>query len=157
MKIRIVMIGKTREAFIREGFEMYRKRIMKYITLEDWTIPALKNTKKLSPGQVKNAEGKLILKHIKAGEKTILLDETGTRYSSEGFADFIQQHMNSGIKTLNFVIGGAYGFSTEVIQAADAKASLSPMTFSHQIVRLVFMEQLYRAMTILNNEPYHNA
>lgn len=157
MKIRIIMMGKTREAFIQEGFGIYRKRITKYINFEDLTIPVLKNTKNLSPLQVKSAEGKLILKHIKADEKTILLDENGKKYSSESFADFIQQQMNTGIKSLSFVIGGAYGFSKEVVQAANGKVSLSPMTFSHQIVRLVFMEQLYRAMTILNNEPYHNA
>ncbi len=157
MKVKLIMLGKTKERFINEGFELYRKRIVNYLGFDAVVVPALKNTKNLSPDQVKEQEGQQLLKHISQGDFTVLLDENGRSFDSVGFAGFVQQRMNAGIRTLNFVIGGAWGFSEEVYRKADLKISLSPLTFSHQIVRLVFMEQLYRAMTILRNEPYHNA
>lgn len=157
MKIRLIMIGKTKEAFVEQGFEMYRKRMAKYLAFETTVIPVLKNTKKMSPLQVKNEEGKLIIKQIRPDQVSILLDENGRSFDSGKFAGFIQQEMNTGVKVINFIVGGAYGFSEEVRQKADFKIALSPMTFSHQIVRIIFMEQLYRAFTIINNEPYHNA
>jgi 23S rRNA (pseudouridine1915-N3)-methyltransferase len=157
MKIQLIKVGKDQEKFITEGFDLYRNRIINYLTFEELTIPALKNTKNLSPEEVKQKEGELILKSLKDESFTVLLDEKGETFDSPGFANFIQLRMNSGIRQLNFVIGGAYGFSPSVHKKANTKISLSKMTFSHQIVRLIFMEQLYRALTILNNQPYHNA
>lgn len=150
------MVGKTTQAFVNEGFETYRSRVVKYLPFDEIIIPALKNTRNLAPVDFKQREGEAILKKIGKGEFTILLDENGKQMDSEGFAQFLQHKMNTGIKTLNFVVGGAYGFSSEVKQLADAKISLSKMTFSHQVIRVIFMEQLYRAFTIINHEPYHN-
>lgn len=157
MKIKLILVGKTQQGFVTEGFEVYRKRTVNYLPFEEVVIPVLKNTKNFTPEEFKEKEGELILKKIEEQDYTVLLDENGKTFDSVGFAGFIQQRMNSGIKVLNFVVGGAYGFSSEVYQKADAKISLSKMTFSHQIIRVIFMEQLYRAMTILRNEPYHNS
>ena len=156
MKLRLIVVGKTTQDFVEAGAEMYRLRLEKYLPFELVTIPALKKTRNLSPDDFRQKEGELILKRTGKGDATILLDEKGKEMNSTGFANFLQQKMNTGIKTLNFVIGGAYGFSPEVRQMAAAKISLSKMTFSHQIVRVIFMEQLYRAFTIIRNEPYHN-
>lgn len=156
MKIRLIAVGKTTQDFVEEGVGMYRSRVEKYLPFEIVVIPALKKTRNLSPDDFRQKEGELILKRIGNFDVTILLEEKGKEMSSTGFADFLQQKMNTGTKTLNFVIGGAYGFSSYVKQVADGKISLSKMTFSHQIVRVIFMEQLYRAFTILRNEPYHN-
>jgi len=157
MKIHLIKVGKDQEKYITEGFELYRNRIVNYLPFEDVTLPSLKNTKNMTPDEIKLKEGETILKSLKEDSFTVLLDEKGETYDSQGFAGFIQLRMNSGIRQLNFVIGGAYGFSQSVHKKANAKISLSKMTFSHQIVRLIFMEQLYRALTILNNQPYHNA
>jgi len=157
MKIQLIKVGKDQEKYITEGFELYKGRIINYLPFEDITIPVLKNTKNMSADEVKLKEGEFILKYLKEDSFTVLLDEKGETYDSPGFANFIQLRMNSGIKLLNFVIGGAYGFSPAVAKKANSRISLSKMTFSHQIVRLIFMEQLYRAFTILNNQPYHNA
>lgn len=157
MKVRLILVGKTQQGYAQEGIDVFRKRIINYLPFDEIVIPSLKNTKNLSPQVLKEKEGELILKKIEKQDFTILLDENGKTFDSVEFANFLQMQMNSGIKNLNFVVGGAWGFSPQVYQEADAKISLSKMTFSHQIIRIIFMEQLYRAMTILRNEPYHNS
>lgn len=157
MKVKLLMVGKTREKFIDEGFSLYKKRISHYLAFEGQTIDSLKKTKHLSPLEIKSQEASLILKNLTPQDTVILLDENGKTFNSTGFAGFIQQQMNAGKKQLVFIIGGAYGFSEDIYKQADHKISLSKMTFSHQIIRLIFAEQFYRAMTILKNEPYHNA
>lgn len=156
MKVKFICIGKTGKSFLEEGENEYLKRLKHYIPVERIEIPDLKNQKKLTFEQIKELEGKEILAKIQSGDQLILLDESGKHYSSVDFANFLQQRFNSGGKALAFVVGGAYGFSEEVYAAASAKISLSTMTFSHQMVRMIFFEQLYRAMTILKNEPYHH-
>lgn len=156
MKITLILNGKTEDDHIIKGFNIYEQRLKHYISFETVVIPALKNTKALSIEQQKQKEGELILKQIQNSDKLLLLDENGKEFSSVGFSDFIQQNMNSGIKNVVFVVGGPYGFSNEIYKRANGKISLSKMTFSHQMVRLFFIEQLYRAMTILKNEPYHH-
>lgn len=157
MKIQLIKVGKDQEKYITDGFELYRKRIINYLPFEDLVLPVLKNIKNWSPEEIKGKEGEHILTCLREESFTVLLDEKGETFDSQGFANFIQLRMNSGVKQLNFVIGGAYGFSQPVYNKSNARVSLSKMTFSHQIVRLIFMEQLYRAFTILNNHPYHNA
>jgi 23S rRNA (pseudouridine1915-N3)-methyltransferase len=156
MKITLILNGKTEDDYIIKGFSVYEQRLKHYVGFETIVIPALKNTKALSIEQQKQKEGELIFKQIQNPDKLILLDENGKEYNSVGFAEFIQQQMNSGIKNLVFVVGGPYGFSEEIYKRANGKISLSKMTFSHQMVRLFFVEQVYRAMTILKNEPYHH-
>ncbi|MBN8697210.1 MAG: 23S rRNA (pseudouridine(1915)-N(3))-methyltransferase RlmH [Bacteroidetes bacterium] len=156
MKITLVLNGKTEDDHIIKGFAIYEQRLKHYISFETIVIPALKNIKALSVEQQKQKEAELLFKHIQSSDKLILLDENGKEYHSVGFSEFIQQQMNSGIKNLVFVVGGPYGFSDEVYKRANGKLSLSKMTFSHQMVRLFFVEQVYRAMTILKNEPYHH-
>ncbi len=156
MKTKLLMIGKTRESFIETGYGLYKNRINHYLPFEDQTISGLKKNKSLSPSEIKTLEGELILKSLKSQDIVVLLDEKGKSYNSTEFAGFIQKKMNLGTRQLIFVIGGAYGFSPNVYQRANHQLSLSKMTFSHQIIRLIFMEQFYRAMTILRNEPYHN-
>jgi 23S rRNA (pseudouridine1915-N3)-methyltransferase len=156
MKITLLLSGKTEDDYIIKGFNIYEQRLKHYISFETVVIPALKNTKALSTEQQKEKEGDLFLKNIQSSDRLILLDENGKEYSSVSFSEFIQQQMNSGIKNLVFAVGGPYGFSDSVYKRANAKISLSKMTFSHQMVRLFFVEQIYRAMTILKNEPYHH-
>ncbi|MCC6838508.1 MAG: 23S rRNA (pseudouridine(1915)-N(3))-methyltransferase RlmH, partial [Bacteroidia bacterium] len=146
----------TEDDYIIKGFGIYEQRLKHYVSFETIVIPALKNTKALSVEQQKHKEAELLFKHIQSSDKLILLDENGKEYHSVGFSEFIQHQMNSGIKNLVFVVGGPYGFSDEVYKRANGKLSLSKMTFSHQMVRLFFVEQVYRAMTILKNEPYHH-
>jgi 23S rRNA (pseudouridine1915-N3)-methyltransferase len=134
----------------------YVKRLSFYTRFELEVIPDLKKAKNLSEAEQKQKEGELILNKISSTDVVILLDENGQQYSSENFADYLQKHMNSGIKNLVFVIGGPYGFAETVYQKCAGKVSLSKMTFSHQMIRLFFIEQLYRAHTILKNEPYHH-
>jgi len=134
----------------------YQKRLWFYIKFDLEVIPDIKNAKSLSEAQQKEKEGELILAKLTPTDQLILLDENGKTFSSVGFSDELQKKMNSGIKTLVFVIGGPYGFSEAVYSKAQGKISLSAMTFSHQMVRLFFIEQLYRAFTILRNEPYHH-
>lgn len=152
----LICVGKTVTPYLIEGEEEYLKRLKHYGKVEKIEIPELKNARKLSQDQIKMEEGKLILSKLNAGEILILLDENGTEYSSTKFATFLQKKMNQGGKGIVFVIGGAYGFSDEVYAASNGKISLSKMTFSHQMVRLFFLEQLYRAHTILKGEPYHH-
>lgn len=134
----------------------YSKRLLFYVKFEMEVIADVKNVKNLSENQQKEKEGEQILAKIGATDQLILLDENGASFSSVGFSDYLQKKMNSGIKTLVFVIGGPYGFSEEVYAKAQGKISLSEMTFSHQMVRLFVIEQLYRGFTILKNEPYHH-
>lgn len=156
MKITIILNGKTEDSYLVNGIALYESRLKHYVSFETVVIPALKNTQALSVEQQKQKEGELILKNVHSSDKLILLDEKGKEYSSVDFAGFIQQQMNSGIKNIVFVVGGPYGFSEQIYKRANTRISLSKMTFSHQMVRLFFVEQLYRAMTILKNEPYHH-
>lgn len=156
MKISFVLIGKTTANYLKEGIKEYEKRLTKYIHFEQKVIPHLKNAKKLSTTQIKTKEGELLLKQWSAQDFVILLDENGKQQSSVDFANYLQILMNRGISRITFVVGGAYGFSDAVYQRANAKLALSKMTFSHQMVRLIFVEQLYRGFSILNHEPYHH-
>ena len=156
MNITLIQIGKTDTSYIREGVELYLKRINHYTKFDIVTIPDLKNARKLTRDQQKTEEGRLILSQIADGDFLVLLDESGLQSTSVDFAGWMQKRMNSGVRRLCFVIGGPYGFSREVYARSNEMISLSKMTFSHQLVRVVFAEQLYRAFTILNNEPYHH-
>ena len=156
MKITLLTIGKSNFPFVKEGMAMYEKRITRYTQYERIEIPALSGTGSLSPIDVKEKEGELILKKIKPTDELILLDERGKKFTSVEWAQFLEKKINNSTKSIVFVIGGAYGFSEKVYQAAASKLSLSDMTFSHQIIRLFFTEQLYRAFTIIKGEPYHN-
>lgn len=156
MKITLLAIGKTDNKQLQSLMDDYIKRLGFYIPFELEVIPDIKNAKNLSEALQKQAEGDEILKRKNTADILILLDEKGKTYTSEGFSQFLQKKMNSGLKNLIFVIGGPYGFSEEVYKRANGKVSLSSMTFSHQMVRLFFIEQLYRGFTILRNEPYHH-
>jgi 23S rRNA (pseudouridine1915-N3)-methyltransferase len=156
MNIKLLAIGKTDNKALQTLIDDYTKRLSFYIRFDLEIIPDIKNVKNLSESQQKEKEGELILAKITPTDQLILLDENGTTFSSVKFSDYLQKKMNSGVKTLVFIIGGPYGFSNEVYQKAQGKISLSPMTFSHQMVRLFFIEQLYRGFTILRNEPYHH-
>jgi len=156
MTIQLLAIGKTDHKMMQELIAEYIKRLGFYIKFELDIIPDLKNAKNLSQIQQKEKEGDLILQKISNSDTVVLLDERGKQYDSVAFSDVLQKHMNSGIKKLVFVIGGPYGFSQAVYNRTNAKLSLSKMTFSHQMIRLFFIEQLYRAFTILRNEPYHH-
>ena len=157
MKIRFLLLGKTNTSYLQEGIEMYVKRIQKYNRLEIQILSGLKKSKYLSPQQIKEAEGEQFLQQFQTGDFIVLLDEKGKSYNSLQFAGELQTlFMQQSYKQLTFVCGGAYGFSDAVYKRANKKLSLSKMTFSHQLIRLVFLEQLYRAFTILKNEPYHN-
>lgn len=156
MQIRLIAVGKTDHAAIQTLLEEYSKRLGFYIKFELEIIPDLKNSKNLSEASQKEKEGELILKKVQTSDELVLLDEQGKQYSSVDFSDYLQKKMNAGLKQLIFVIGGPYGFSEEVYQRANGKISLSKMTFSHQMVRVFFVEQLYRAFTVLKNEPYHH-
>lgn len=156
MKIKLICVGKTVNSYLKEGEAEYLKRLKHYTPVEKIEIPELKNAKKLSKDQIKNQEGQLILNQIKPGETIILLDERGKHHSSMEFSKYLQKKFNSGGKGIAFIIGGAYGFSDEIYNKATDKISLSKMTFSHQMVRLFFLEQIYRGFTILKGEPYHH-
>jgi 23S rRNA (pseudouridine1915-N3)-methyltransferase len=156
MTIKLLAIGKTDSKPLNLLIDEYIKRLGFYVKFDLEIIPDIKNAKNLSEPQQKQKEGELILSKTKPTDVLILLDENGKQFSSEGFSNYLQKHMNSGIKQLVFVIGGPYGFSDEVYQKANGKISLSKMTFSHQMIRLFFIEQLYRGFTILRNEPYHH-
>jgi len=156
MTIKLITIGKTDNKALQSLIDDYTKRLGHYIKFEFEIIPDIKNVKNLSEEQQKQKEGELILGKVQTSDTLVLLDENGRQYSSIEFSEYLQKHMNSGIKRLVFVIGGPYGFSTEVYDKAQTKLSLSKMTFSHQMVRLFVVEQLYRGFTILRNEPYHH-
>ena len=156
MKIALLQTGKTTEKHIAEGVEIYSARIRKFSGFEIITIPDLKNTKNMSPREQKSSEGKKMLSLLGKGDNIVLLDQRGKEFGSVEFAGWLEkQSMLSG-KRLVFIIGGAWGFSEEIIEKADMKISLSKMTFPHQLVRLLFAEQLYRAFTIIKGEPYHH-
>ena len=156
MNIELIVVGKTASKEIAALVELYVRRVNHYCRFAVTTLPDVRNTKSLSIKQQQTAEGEAILRQLTDGDFVTLLDEQGTEYSSTEFARWLQKRMNSGVKRLVLIIGGPYGFSEEVYARADAKLSLSRMTFSHQIVRAIFAEQIYRAFTILNNEPYHH-
>ena len=156
MTIKLLAIGKTDSASLQDLIVEYEKRLRHYIKFELEIIPNIKNAKNLSEAQQKEKEGELILKNLNATDVLVLLDEKGKQFGSVEFSDYLQKKMNSGIKQLVLVIGGPYGFSDAVYTKAQTKISLSKMTFSHQMVRLFLVEQLYRAFTILKNEPYHH-
>ncbi len=156
MNIKLILVGKTEEKYLREGIEIFEKRLKNYVNFEMIIIPSLKDTKSLSSQIVKEKEGELILKQVSKYDKIILFDEKGLEFTSMDYSVFLQKHMNAGVKNLCFVVGGAFGFSDEVYKKADQKVALSKMTFSHQMIRLLIVEQIYRAFTILKNEPYHN-
>ncbi len=156
MKILFILTGKTNHPLFVEIEEEYRKRLKHYIQLEQTVIPELKNTKNLTKEEQKEKEGELILKQLEPTDEIILLDEKGKTFSSVQFASEIEKRMQSSVKRLVFVVGGPYGFSESVYKRANSLFSLSAMTFSHQMVRMIFLEQLYRAMTILRGEPYHH-
>jgi len=156
MTIKLLGIGKTDDKTLQNLTDVYVKRLQFYNKFEIELIPDLKKVKNLDENQQKQKEGELILNKISASDFVVLLDENGKHLSSVGFSEFIQKRFNSGLKQVIFIIGGPYGFSENVYNRADSKISLSKMTFSHQMVRLFFTEQLYRAFTILKNEPYHH-
>lgn len=156
MNIRLLVVSKTDIPFVQEGIDLYLKRLKHYVNFEIEVIAALKDQKGASADEIKEREAALILKRIEGADRVILLDEHGREYSSVGFAQLVQKQMNAGTRNLVFVVGGAFGFAPSVYAAAHDKLSLSQMTFNHQMVRLFFAEQLYRAFTILRHEPYHN-
>lgn len=156
MTISLIAIGKTDQKHLQSLIEDYTKRLKHYVKFELVVIQDIKNSKHLSEAEQKRKEGELILKQLQNTDVLFLLDENGKTYSSEQFSGFLQKQMNSGIKRLVVVIGGPYGFSEDVYKAARGQISLSRMTFSHQMVRLFIIEQIYRGFTILKNEPYHH-
>lgn len=156
MKIKLYLVGKTDNSGIDKPLETFLKRVNRYIKFEVVVLPELKKTSSLSQSQQKTKEGEMLLDKITPGEHLILLDENGKMFTSVKFSQFIEKHGIQSTQCLSFVIGGPYGFSEAVYQRANMKISLSPMTFSHQLIRVIFAEQLYRAFTIINNEPYHH-
>jgi len=156
MTIKLFTIGKTDDKSLRALIDHYSKRLGFYVTFSLEIIPDLKNAKNFSEAQQKEKEGQLLLAKVHPADHLVVLDEHGKHYDSVAFSGVLQKHMNSGIKNLVFVIGGPYGFGSAVYQRANSKIALSKMTFSHQMVRLFFVEQLYRGFTILKNEPYHH-
>ena len=156
MNIKLIAVGKTDNPALQQLISTYEKRLSYYINFELQLLPDIKNSKSLSEEQQKIKEGELILSYVEPSHHLILLDERGKEYTSIAFADELQKKMNTVIQQLTFVIGGPYGFSQAVYQRANSKLSLSKLTFSHQMIRLFFVEQLYRAFTILRNEPYHH-
>ncbi|MCF0200774.1 MAG: 23S rRNA (pseudouridine(1915)-N(3))-methyltransferase RlmH [Bacteroidales bacterium] len=156
MKLLLLTIGKTDEDYLITGIKKYVGRLGHYASFEMKEIPDIRNRKTLSEEQQKKAESFQLLSQLQPGDHVILLDENGKQFGSVAFAEMLEKQMASGCKRIVFIIGGPYGFAQEVYDKANAKISLSPMTFSHQMVRLIFVEQLYRAFTILKGEPYHH-
>lgn len=156
MNTLLLVVGKTDASYVQTGINEYVARLKHYIPFDIKVIPDVKNVKNLTEEQQKTAEGKLILSNVETSDLLILLDEGGKMFTSREFASYYMKTTCTGVKRAIFVIGGPYGFSPEVYVRANAKVSLSPMTFSHQMVRLIFVEQLYRAQTIIKGEPYHH-
>lgn len=156
MKVHVYHIGKTSEAYLREGEAIYVNRLKHYLPLTFEVLPDVKNAGKLRPAQLKEKEGELLLSRLKNDDGLILLDEGGKQFSSVAFAQWLDQQLQRPYKRLVFIVGGAFGFSPAVYARANGKLSLSKMTFSHQMIRVFFAEQLYRGMTILRGEKYHN-
>lgn len=157
MRISLICIGKTDDKHIIQGIETYLKRLKHYINFQMISLPDIKNSKHLSQEQQKEREGQLILKQVAAQDVVVLLDERGKELSSVAFAGELEKHMLASVSHVIYVVGGPYGFDESVYQRANAQMSLSKLTFSHQMVRLFFVEQVYRAMTIIRGEPYHHA
>lgn len=156
MKIVFLLTGKTNEKYLTEGISLYQKRLKHYTSFEMIEIPNIKKSQNLSKIELAKKEGDLILKNIQKSDHLVLLDDKGKEYNSLKFSEKIQNWMLTSKKRIIFVVGGAYGFSKDIYHRADEKLSLSKMTFSHQMIRLFFIEQLYRGFSILNNEPYHH-
>lgn len=157
MKITLIAVGKTEDKYLIEGIEKYLNRLKHYINFNFLVIPDIKNTKNLTEAQQKSKEAELIAKQINPIDVVILLDEKGKKHSSVSFANYLNKQMVGSVQHLVFIIGGPYGFDESIYKRANTSISLSDMTFSHQMVRLFFVEQLYRAFSILKNEPYHHA
>lgn len=156
MKIKLLAIGKTDDKNLQELIRTYEQRLRHYVKFEQKLLPDIKNSKNLSNAQQKEREGELLLKELQASDHVLLLDEKGNEFRSIEFSRFLQKKMNAGTKQLVLIIGGPYGFSQEIYNIAKGKISFSKMTFSHQMIRLFVVEQIYRAFTILKNEPYHH-
>ncbi len=156
MNIKLIVVGKNEQKYLKEALDIYIKRLTHYINFEIVVLPDVKNAKNMSVSELKDKEAELILKHSAKADKVVLLDEKGKEFSSVEFSKYIEKQMNASLKTLSFVVGGAFGFSEKVYSQAGEKLSISKMTFSHQMIRLLFVEQLYRAFTIIKGEPYHN-
>lgn len=156
MKIELAVIGKTSIGYLKQGIDEYIKRLKHYVPFEIKYIDDIKNTKNISEDQQKRTEGAKILSLLDKSDFVVLLDEHGKEYTSMQYSSYIQKRMLSGAKKVVFVIGGPYGFSQEVYDRANDKISFSKMTFNHEMIRLIFSEQLYRAYTIINHEPYHH-
>jgi len=157
MKVVLLFLGKTTDDYARQALKVYQERLGHYLNLQIEEVPDLKSTKNLSEAQVKAREAEAVLAWVKPENQVVLLDERGLEQTSAQFATWMQKKMNSGLRSLVFVVGGPYGFDDSVYEAVKERLSLSRMTFSHQMVRVFFIEQLYRAMTILHGEPYHHA
>ena len=156
MNLSLLTVGKTDIGWVREGLDLYVSRLRHYVPFTVMEIPELKKVSALSEAQIKEKEGELILKQVGPADILVLLDERGRQYRSMEFARWLEKQLSQGGRSLVFAIGGAYGFSSAVYERANGLLSLSPMTFSHQMVRTIFAEQLYRAFTILKGEPYHH-
>jgi len=156
MKVTLLCVGKTDDKHVLEGIDVYKKRLKHYTNFEIVIIPDIKNSKNLTQNQQKAKEAEILLKNISNIDYVILLDERGKEFSSIEFSTFLEKQMLSSVTQLIFIIGGPYGFDDNIYQRANFKISLSKMTFSHQMIRMFFVEQLYRAFTILRNEPYHH-
>lgn len=156
MKITLIAVGKTEDKYLIEGIEKYLNRLKHYINLNLVIIPDVKNTKNLSEAQQKSKEAEVIAKQFNNNDTVILLDENGKKFGSVQFSEYLNKQMIGSVQNLVFIIGGPYGFDDSIYKRANGSISLSEMTFSHQMVRLFFVEQLYRAFTILKNEPYHH-
>ena len=156
MKVILLSVGKTDELLLTQLIDTYKKRVNFYISFELMVVPDLRNRKNLSENEQKTEEGNQILRSLLPSDQVVLLDDKGKQYSSVEFAGFMEKKMNTATKRLVFIVGGPYGFSREIYGRANELVSLSRLTFTHQMVRVVFAEQLYRAMTILKNEPYHH-
>ena len=155
MKMTLLTVGKTDKDWVKQGLEIYVSRLKHYVPFSVVEIPELKNVSALTKAQIKEKEGELILKNVRPNDEVILMDERGRQYTSIELAKVLQDRMTYSSRDIVFVIGGAYGFSDAVYSRADSKISLSKMTFSHQMVRAIFAEQIYRAFTIMRGEPYH--
>ncbi|WP_256003898.1 MULTISPECIES: 23S rRNA (pseudouridine(1915)-N(3))-methyltransferase RlmH [Pedobacter] len=156
MRITLLIIGKTEEKYLIEGIEKYLNRLKHYVNFNVRMIPEIKNTKSLNESQQKSKEAELLLKQIGTSDTVVLLDERGKKYTSVQFSNYLNKQLIGSVQHLIFVIGGPYGFDEALYRRANSSLSLSDMTFSHQMVRLFFVEQLYRAFTILKGEPYHH-
>lgn len=156
MEIQLLVIGKSSSPLLKEATDVYLGRLKRYVPFSIKVVPDVKNTKSMTESKQKEAEGRVLLGALQPSDFVVLLDEHGREYTSMAFAEYLSVKMASGLKRLVFVVGGPYGFSPDVYDRADGKISLSKMTFSHEMVRLFFTEQVYRAMTILRHEPYHH-